>query len=618
MTGTLLAAGTLEASLLAALGLVLFHARQHVGLTPFAFLVGAAALTLPFTAHLAPVPLGEAWTVSRAHAVLLPALIPLILLADAYIGHRHARALAALGALAGMLAAIATLAHPTTTPLPPELLPTAPQALLAGTLLTISALAALHLFEIWHTKLPQTPPGLALALASLAAVFAHGLLHQTLAALGAPLAASTWPAIAAVPVLVGLAPVTLVALAATIRHHQLAPLATAHGDDPTTGISRDLDTLRDAETRYREALNNVHHVHETRKVPYPSNEGALVADQRGYILQANQALGWILGCPPDALMGQPATHLLFDDPPTDDLSQLDEGTYTTTLEPPRGPQRTLRITLTRTRAGAHKARIQDITPHHLRRIAQRHQDRARFALDLLAHKLPTHLAAPRTLAEHLAHRAHPDAHATHDDEDDQTPLHELAQRLHTTLENVHRSLERIQPLTHLDATHREALDLTPLLHEAASNLPGSALETLHIEWEIPDAMPVQAGPGLPLVFRELLHNVLQHAGPQAAVRIQADRDDDAWTVQVEDDGPGIPNGLKNRIFDGFTRGRNKGGGLGLPIAQALVEAYDGEIWAEDRVTGTPKEGARFVVRLPAAPHASSTQPPPSDTNRPPA
>jgi signal transduction histidine kinase len=69
---------------------------------------------------------------------------------------------------------------------------------------------------------------------------------------------------------------------------------------------------------------------------------------------------------------------------------------------------------------------------------------------------------------------------------------------------------------------------------------------------------------------------------------------------VADDGPGIPAGEQERIFERFHRADTeatrsvKGSGLGLPIARGLVELHGGRIWVES----TPGHGATFSVALP--------------------
>ena len=72
------------------------------------------------------------------------------------------------------------------------------------------------------------------------------------------------------------------------------------------------------------------------------------------------------------------------------------------------------------------------------------------------------------------------------------------------------------------------------------------------------------------------------------------REDGYAVVVIEDEGTGIPEPDKNRIFDMFVSGKPDGVGLGLYLAKAAVENCGGSIMAENRTEG----GARFVIKLP--------------------
>jgi two-component system sensor histidine kinase KdpD len=74
------------------------------------------------------------------------------------------------------------------------------------------------------------------------------------------------------------------------------------------------------------------------------------------------------------------------------------------------------------------------------------------------------------------------------------------------------------------------------------------------------------------------------------------------TLTVADRGPGIPDADKDSVFYRFVRMIEdaEGSGLGLSLVMALCDRYGGTVWVEDRVPGTPEEGARFVVELPSA------------------
>jgi signal transduction histidine kinase len=107
------------------------------------------------------------------------------------------------------------------------------------------------------------------------------------------------------------------------------------------------------------------------------------------------------------------------------------------------------------------------------------------------------------------------------------------------------------------------------------------------------------------VFANLVGNAIKHTGEQADILVDLDvvrnKGRHCCRVIVEDDGPGISDDFKGRIFHRMLRGTTeaKGMGLGLYLVKSLVESYDGRVWVEDRVAGDHTKGARFVVMLPA-------------------
>ena len=97
----------------------------------------------------------------------------------------------------------------------------------------------------------------------------------------------------------------------------------------------------------------------------------------------------------------------------------------------------------------------------------------------------------------------------------------------------------------------------------------------------------------------LIENALRHtpAGTHVHAALRSDGDDAVLTV--EDDGPGIPDELRPRLFERFVRGRGDSGGgsgLGLSIVHAVAVSHAGDV----TIDHAPSGGARFVVRLPTA------------------
>jgi signal transduction histidine kinase len=97
----------------------------------------------------------------------------------------------------------------------------------------------------------------------------------------------------------------------------------------------------------------------------------------------------------------------------------------------------------------------------------------------------------------------------------------------------------------------------------------------------------------------LLENALRHTDPGTAVEASVERRNGEVVLAVEDDGPGIPDELADKVFDRFFRGagdRSGSSGLGLSIVRAVASSHRGSVTLEPPLDG---RGARFVVRLPA-------------------
>ena len=112
-----------------------------------------------------------------------------------------------------------------------------------------------------------------------------------------------------------------------------------------------------------------------------------------------------------------------------------------------------------------------------------------------------------------------------------------------------------------------------LLHRVVANLVLNAVQAARGPVKVTVSVaPVQAG--------EIPHGTnLEHA-----VRLQ-----------VRDNGPGIPEEIRERLFDPFVSGRPGGSGLGLAIVQRAVEAHRGLVL----VDSAPGAGTTFTIFLPA-------------------
>jgi signal transduction histidine kinase len=149
------------------------------------------------------------------------------------------------------------------------------------------------------------------------------------------------------------------------------------------------------------------------------------------------------------------------------------------------------------------------------------------------------------------------------------------------------------------APHRP-VDLSEVVVEAAAELePVSRSHELTVD--APPGMVVEGSRDeLHRLALNLLENAVKHTQPGTAVRASLRRtSEDVVQLTIDDEGPGVPEALRERVFDRFVRGAaDRGGssGLGLAIVRAVAETHGGSVALETPPSG---RGSRFVVRLPA-------------------
>lgn len=116
-----------------------------------------------------------------------------------------------------------------------------------------------------------------------------------------------------------------------------------------------------------------------------------------------------------------------------------------------------------------------------------------------------------------------------------------------------------------------------------------------VELDLPSEARALADDLLDAVFENLVTNAVEHNdGDSPRVRVSAAVDDDVVTVEVADDGPGVPESRRESCFEpGEQDDSSVGQGLGLYLVATLVDRYGGDVRVEDADLG----GAAFVVEL---------------------
>jgi two-component system sensor histidine kinase KdpD len=185
--------------------------------------------------------------------------------------------------------------------------------------------------------------------------------------------------------------------------------------------------------------------------------------------------------------------------------------------------------------------------------------------------------------------------------------HELSEAVVDEGRRLSRLVENLLDVSRLESgaaePHREPIDLVDLLDAARESIgPRGEQVRLALDDDLP---PLRADPTqVERAFANLLENAVVH-GEGRPVLVRSRLVGPRLVVRVVDQGPGIPENLRERIFEPFYRApgaaSGAGSGLGLAIARGFIEANGGEV----EVESLPGQGSSFVVTF-AVPDADPT------------
>jgi len=158
------------------------------------------------------------------------------------------------------------------------------------------------------------------------------------------------------------------------------------------------------------------------------------------------------------------------------------------------------------------------------------------------------------------------------------------------------ALQLIERVRKLREAYREDLkktDLYPIL-ESTTRKQEFEAENRDIEIELQEFnCKVKAGDFLDELFSNIILNSIKHSDG-TKLRIQAKESQDKVTVIIEDDGVGIPDQEKEKVFQkDYSKGKGGGTGFGLYFSKEIVKSYEGDIKVKDSELG----GARFEITL---------------------
>jgi PAS domain S-box-containing protein len=176
----------------------------------------------------------------------------------------------------------------------------------------------------------------------------------------------------------------------------------------------------------------------------------------------------------------------------------------------------------------------------------------------------------------------------------------LLRRLQTRARSMDELLTDILDLDRLDRgitePERRPVDIRELVDEIVERCDWLVGRRLEIECQ--PIVVAADRPKLARVIENLIQNAARHTPDGAGIWIRALKEEGGALICVDDDGPGVPDEIKESVFEPLCRGPNAsevpGSGLGLSLVARFSELHGGRAWVEDR----PGGGASFRVFLP--------------------
>jgi PAS domain S-box-containing protein len=191
-------------------------------------------------------------------------------------------------------------------------------------------------------------------------------------------------------------------------------------------------------------------------------------------------------------------------------------------------------------------------------------------------------------------------------EDRQNLLHSLVSRARSVKTLVADLLD----LERLDQGIAEPLRMPLDLGEEVRDLVATSdlLAERHVDVQVEPVTISVDRPKVERMVENLLSNAARHTDTSCRIWVRVKAEGPGALIAVEDDGPGVPDEQKERIFEAFNRGPRTsflpGSGIGLSIVARFAELHGGRAWVQDR----PGGGASFRVFLPDLPLVRAAEP----------
>ena len=311
-------------------------------------------------------------------------------------------------------------------------------------------------------------------------------------------------------------------------------------------------------------------------------DGVIVFDDRQRVILANRAAAGFLGLAPDQVEGRTLAELLLPPAAMELIAEAIEGRSAAEgeFEVHLPVRRLISAVLSPIRYSEPNVSgtlvvLRDLTTlRHLERVRQD------FVANV-SHELRTPLTAIKAMAETLLREGL-----------DQDRRRRFLSTIDAECDRLTSLVNDLLTLTRLDSgaerSRAETFSLRDLIVETATGLFPAGADRRPV-LALPDDLPqVTADPDrIRQILINLLDNAVRHTPAGTVFGVSASADRAQITVTVWDEGPGIPEDQRDRVFERFyrvdkARSHALGGtGLGLSIVKHLVEEYGGRVWVED-------------------------------------
>jgi signal transduction histidine kinase len=176
-------------------------------------------------------------------------------------------------------------------------------------------------------------------------------------------------------------------------------------------------------------------------------------------------------------------------------------------------------------------------------------------------------------------------------------LDKICRRLERQVSHIANILERFQDFARPEELQVEEAKVSDLLAAVADTI-GQEADAKAIEVRVSASEDLAVDVDRARFSQAILNlatNAIDAMGSGGVLSMSGHSDGPDVVIEIGDTGPGIPDDLRNKIFDLFFSTKDRGTGLGLPIVQRTIHDHGGTIELPDSDSG----GAIFRIRLPA-------------------